>query len=204
MLLILRAVINDTCVSALVDSGATRSFVSEQLQTRPPMKFIGAYSSLELANGETIVSTGIAPNVLVCIGSTVSRVSLTAVPLMEGIEVILGRDWLDAVSPLVDWRTNSPVLRNGDKLEVVQGIKTPKKQTCKIVDRGLTGLQHTFQSLKESIADPDFKWGPQYAQLCSPSFWEPQPSVNEWTHIPERCASPGHASPRAVESSQGG
>ena len=177
LLLILRAVINDTRVSALVDSGATRSFVSEQLQTRPPMKFIGAYSSLELANGETIVSTGIAPNVLVCIGSTVSRVSLTAVPLMEGIEVILGRDWLDAVNPLVDWRTNSLVLRNGDKLEVVQGIKTPKKQSCKIVDRGLTGLQHTFHSLKESVADPDFKWGHQYAQLCSPSFWEPQPSV---------------------------
>ena len=86
LLLILRAVINDTRVSALVDSGATRSFVSEQLQTRPPIKFIGAYSSLELANGETIVSTGIAPNVLVCIGSMVSRVSLTAVPLMEGIE----------------------------------------------------------------------------------------------------------------------
>ena len=34
LLLILRAVINDTCVSALVDSGATRSFMSEQLQTR--------------------------------------------------------------------------------------------------------------------------------------------------------------------------
>ena len=127
LLLILRAVINDTRVSALVDSGATRSFVSEQLQTRPPMKFIGAYSSLELANGETIVSTGIAPNVLVSIGSTVSRVSLTAVPMMEGIDVILGRDWLDSVNPLVDWRTNSLVLRNGDKLEVVQGMKTPKK-----------------------------------------------------------------------------
>ena len=203
LLLILRAVINDTRVSALVDSGATRSFVSEQLQTRPPMKFIGAYSSLELANGETIVSTGIAPNVLVCIGSTVSRVSLTAVPMMEGIDVILGRDWLDSVNPLVDWRTNSLVLRNGDKLEVIQGMKTREKH-CKIVDRGLTGLQHTFQSLKESVADPDFKWGNQYAQLCSPSFWEPQPSVNEWTHLPEHCASPGHVSPRAVESPQGG
>ena len=87
------------------------------------MKFIGACSSSELANGETIVSTGIAPNVLICIGSTVSRVSLTAVPMMEGIEVILGRDWLDSVNPLVNWRTNSLVLRIGDKLEVVQGIQ---------------------------------------------------------------------------------
>ena len=74
LLLIIRAVINDTRVSALVDSGATRSFVSEQLHTHPPLPFIGAYSSLELANGETIVSTGIAPDVLVSIGSMVSRV----------------------------------------------------------------------------------------------------------------------------------
>ena len=139
-LLILRAVINDTRVSALVDSGATRSFVSEQLKTRPPMNFVGAYSSLELANGDTVVSTGIAPNVLVCIGSMASRVSLTAVPLMEDIQVILGRDWLDTVNPLIDWKTNSLVLRHGDGLEVVQGIKTPTMQACNIIDRGLPGL----------------------------------------------------------------
>ena len=74
------------------------------------MNFVGAYSSLELANGDTVVSTGIAPNVLVCIGSMASRVSLTAVPLMEDIQVILGRDWLDTVNPLIDWKTNSLVL----------------------------------------------------------------------------------------------
>ena len=50
LLLIIRAVVNNTCVSALVDSnGATRSFVSDQLQTldRPPIPFIGAYSSFQ-------------------------------------------------------------------------------------------------------------------------------------------------------------
>ena len=125
---------------------------------------------------------------------------MTAIPLMEGIEVILGRDWLDVVNPLIEWRTNSLVLRNGDKIEVVQGIKTPKKQSCKIVDRGLTGLQHTFHSLKdESVTDPNFKWGHQYAQLCSLLFWESQPMVTEWTHLPARCTSPSHASPGAVE-----
>ena len=196
--------INDTCVSALVDLGATRSFVSEQLQTRPPMDFIGAYSLLELANGQTIVATGIAPDVLVSIGSTVSRVSLTTVPMMEGIQVILGWDWLDTVNPLVDWRTNSLVLRNGDSLEVVQGIKTSEFKNCKIIDHGLTGLQHVFHSLDESVADLTQKWGDQYAQLCSPSFWEPKPSVNQWTHAPGRSAVTSHDSPRTVESPQGG
>ena len=49
------------------------------------MDFIGAYSLLELANGQTIVAIGIAPNVVVSIGSMVSRMSLTAVPMMEGM-----------------------------------------------------------------------------------------------------------------------
>ena len=90
LLLILRVVINDTRVLALVDSDATRSFVSEHLQTRPPLNFIGAYSSLELPNGETIASTGIVPDVLLCISSMVSRVFLIAVPMIEGIQIILG------------------------------------------------------------------------------------------------------------------
>ena len=158
LLLVLKAVINDTCVFALVNSGATQSFVSEHLHTWPPMESIGAYSSLELANGQTIVAMGIAPNVLVSIGGMVSWVSLTAVPMMEGIQVILGRDWLDTVNPLVDWRTNSLVLRNGDKLEVVQGMKMSDVKRCNIVDRGLTGLQHAFLS-SDLVTDPTSKRG---------------------------------------------
>ena len=126
LLLILSAVINNTHMSALVDSGATYLFMSDQLKTRLPLPFVGAYSSLELANGETIVSTGIALDVLICIGNTVIKVLLITLPMMEGIVVILGRDWLDIVNPLVDWRTNSLVLRNGNKLEVVEGIQTPQ------------------------------------------------------------------------------
>ena len=48
---------------------AYHSFIDEKLQLRPPLSFIGAYSSLEMANGDTIVSTGIALVVLVGIGT---------------------------------------------------------------------------------------------------------------------------------------
>ena len=68
LLLTVQAVINGTPLRALVDSGATRSFIDEKLQLRPPLTFIGAYSSLEMANGETIVSTRVAPDVLISIG----------------------------------------------------------------------------------------------------------------------------------------
>ena len=83
LLLVIKAMVNGMAVNALVDSGATRSFISDQMKTRPPLAFIGAYSSLELANGECVISTGIAPNVLISIRGAQSRISLTAVPMME-------------------------------------------------------------------------------------------------------------------------
>ena len=104
-------VIKGTPVRALVDSGATRSFIDEKLQLRPPLSFIGAYSSLEMANGDTIVSTGITLAVLVCIGEVQFRSDLTAVPLMKGYDIVLGKDWLDMVNPFIDWRSNCMYIR---------------------------------------------------------------------------------------------
>ena len=98
--------INSTPLHTLVNSGATRSFIDEKLQFRPPLSFIGAYSSLEMANAESIVSTGIALDVLVGIRKIQFRSDLTAVPLMEGFDLVLGKDWLDTVNPLIDWRSN--------------------------------------------------------------------------------------------------
>ena len=61
VLLVVKAVVNGTSVPALIDSGASRSFVSDQLQCNQKLQFVGAYLALELANGETIVSNRIAP-----------------------------------------------------------------------------------------------------------------------------------------------
>ena len=135
-----------------MDSGASRSFVTDQIQTQPPMKFVGTYSLFELANGETIVSIGIAARVLLYIRTAQCCLDLTAVPLMEGIQVILGLDWLDLINPLVDWKSNSLVIRSGDKLEVVEGIKVNKATQCKIINRDLHGLQHYFVSPKDKSA----------------------------------------------------
>ena len=111
VLLVVKAMVNGTSVPALIDSGASRSFISDRLRCQQPLQFVGAYSDLELANGVTIVSTGIA--LLVCIGSIPCRLSLTAVPMMEGVHLILGKDWLDTMNPLVAWRSNTVYLRNG-------------------------------------------------------------------------------------------
>ena len=170
VLLVVIVVINGTPVRALVDSGASRSFVSDELKLRPPLQFVGAYSSLELANGETIVSTGVAPQVLVCIGEVQCRVNLTAIPLMDGISIILGKDWLDMLNPLIDWRSNTVYLRVGEKLYKVQGQDSSKVQPSGIKDKGLSGLQNSFSVLQQgNSTDLSFgQWGELYSKLASP------------------------------------
>ena len=95
------------------------------------------------------------------------------------------------------------MLRNGNCLEIVQGVGTQNVKSCNIIDRGLPGLQHVFTSLNDSDTHPTRKWGEQLARLSSPRFWEPKASVNEWVHVPSRGAPTGTDSPRAVESPQG-
>ena len=181
VLLSVTAVIKGTPVRTLVDSGATRSFIDEKLQLRPPLSFIGAYSSLEMANGDTIVSTGIAPGVLVCIGTVQFRSDLTAVPLMKGYDVVLGKDWLDMVNPLIDWRSNRMYIKQGDQLHVVSG--DPNVQPCGIKDHGLPGLRNSLSSRQRSeTTDLQFgRWGELFEQLASPQFWEYQASQRQWT-----------------------
>ena len=189
LLLTVQAVVNGTPVRALVDSGATRSFVDESIRLHPPLQFIGAYSSLEMANGETIVSTGIAPDVLISLGDIQFRSTLTAVPMMEGIDLILGKDWLDMVNPLVDWRSNTVYIRSGDQLHRVSGIPAEEVKPCGIVDRGLNGLQDNFTQLqKESSASLQFgKWGDMYtSSWLLQHFGSIRPLPQEWSPGPTR------------------
>ena len=140
---------------------------------------MGAYSALELANGETIVSTGIAPRALVSIGKVSCRLALTAVPMMEGVQLILGKDWLDIQNPLVDWRSNTVFLRSGSQLEPIHGISDKSGTHCQITDKGLNGLQSLFRDLSDDAsltADLQEK----LAVLRKPSFWLYEAMTKQW------------------------
>ena len=62
----------------------------------------------------------------------------------------------------------------GDQLHRVSGIPAEEVKPCRIKDRGLVGLKDNFFQLHQesdtclSIG----KWGEEYAQLASPTFWE--------------------------------
>ena len=132
-----------------MDSGATRSFIDENLQLRPPLSFIWAYFSLKMANGEKIASTGVATDVLISIGETQCRSCLTGVPMMEGFDLILGKNWLNLVNPLVDWHSNIVFIRSSDQLHCVSGTPAAEVKPCGIKGQGLARLQNNFPQLHQ-------------------------------------------------------
>ena len=87
-----------------------------------------------MANGETIVSTGAAPYVLVSIGKIQFRSCLTIVQMMAGLELILGKDSLDMINPLVDWRSYTVSIRSRDELHTMTSIPIVEVKPCGITD----------------------------------------------------------------------
>ena len=108
--------------------------MDKKLRLHPSLDFVVACSSLELANGETIVSTGVAPYVLVSISKIQFRSYLTIVPMMDGFELIFGIDWLEMINPLVDWHSNMVFIRFRDELHTVTGILAVHVKPCRIRD----------------------------------------------------------------------
>ena len=100
--------------------------------------------------------------------------------MMEGVQLILGKDWLDIMNPLVDWRSNTVYLRNGSQLEPIQGIREKSGTQCQIVDRGLSGLQHYFRDLSKEDQSPTADLEGQLALLQTPTFWSYEASTKQW------------------------
>ena len=123
------------------------------------------------------------PRVLVCIGSVPCRLSLTAVPMMEGVQLIVGKYWLDIMNPLVNWRSNTVYLWNGSQLEPIQGIREKSGTHCQIIDKGLNGLQHYFRDLKQGERTSTTDLVGKVATLRSPTFWRYEPSTKEWVSV---------------------
>jgi len=116
--------------------------------------------------------------------------------MMEGVQLILGKDWLDMMNPLVDWRSNTVFLRHGSQLEPVQGIREKSGTHCQIVDKGLNGLQCYFRDLRRDVGSPTTDLGHQLAVLSSPQFWQYDSLAQEWVRQPaglHLLSSPGTA-----------
>ena len=94
--------VNGHVVRALIDSGATRCFVTPSCVTAVGLKGTPRDIFLELGNGQKYLSRGHVPDVPVVTAGLTVRVGLTVTNLLHEVDLVLGMNWLQLVNPMVD------------------------------------------------------------------------------------------------------
>ena len=103
LLLVVSASIYGKSVRALIDSGATRCFVTPTCVTAVGLKGTPRDVFLELGNGEKYLSRGYVPDVPVVTAGLTVKIGLTVTNLLHEVDLVLGINWLQLINPVVDW-----------------------------------------------------------------------------------------------------
>ena len=105
----------------MIDSGATRCFITPTCVTTVGLRGVPRDVFLELGNGQKYLSRGYVPDVpIVTAGLTVS-VGLTVTALLHEVDLVLGMNWLELVNPVVDWSSGKIYLPNSVHTALLQG-----------------------------------------------------------------------------------
>ena len=121
VLLIVPIVIRGKIFKALVDSGATRCFVSPSCMTVAGLQGKISDTFLELGNGQHVLSRGYVPEVPVTFSGHTSTVDLTITSLLHSVDVVLGMTWLKSVRPVIDWVIGEVYIPNIVSTALVHG-----------------------------------------------------------------------------------
>ena len=161
ILLIVPAQLYGHKVRALDDSGATRCYMSPDIQLAAGINCTASNTLLELADGTQILSAGKAPAVLFSLGIHSFRMDFTVTKLLHGVDLVLGMNWLQRVNPLIDWAVPRMLLGDADRTSAVRGqwiASTEAPGTVKVVqDADLAAIRDpSFCSSLDILHTPTF------------------------------------------------
>ena len=91
------------CV-ALIDSGASQSYMAPKTVTLCELECEPAVLHLELADGSKIKATQQTQFTSCTVGEAVSKIRFTVTNLLSNVDLVLGMDWLVQWNPVIDWR----------------------------------------------------------------------------------------------------
>ena len=89
--------------SALIDSGATRCFVTQKCCTIAGLSCVPCDTFLELGNGTTALSRGKVHGAPITTASVTTRIDLMLSHLLHDVDIVLGVNWLKHINPIIDW-----------------------------------------------------------------------------------------------------
>ena len=108
ILLVVPAQIFGREVRALIDSGATRNFISPVGVTQCGLTVESHNTFLELGDGKKVLSRGRAVDIPVVTFGYKMRTNLTVTNLLHGVDLVLGMAWLKVTDPLIRWSVGNP------------------------------------------------------------------------------------------------
>ena len=94
-------------IRALIDSDATRSFISLARVTQWGLTIESHNTFLELGDGKKVLSRGRAVDAPIATSSYTMKTDLTVSNLLHGVDVVLGMTWLKEADPLIRWSTRT-------------------------------------------------------------------------------------------------
>ena len=124
------------CV-ALIDSGASQSYIAPETVTLCEVDCSPALVHLELADGSKVQSTQQTLAVSCTVGKAVCKISFTVTKLLSNVDVVLGMDWLKTWNPVIDWRKQKMYIWVQGEWDHVNGILLESEQkvgTVKVFD----------------------------------------------------------------------
>ena len=121
ILLVVTARINGHPVRALIDSGATRCFMTPACVAAIQLKGIPRDVFLELGNGQKYLSRGYVPDVPIVTAGLTVKIGFTITTLLHDVDLVLGMNWLELVNPVIDWSCGKIYLPNALHIALLQG-----------------------------------------------------------------------------------
>ena len=92
-------------IRALINSGATRNFISPAGVTQCGLTVQSHNTFLELGDGKKVLSWGRAVDVPVVTSGFKMKTDLMVCSLLHGVDLVLGMTWLKVADPLIRWST---------------------------------------------------------------------------------------------------
>ena len=172
ILLVVPARINGELFSALIDSGATRCFVTQQCCAVAGLSCIPQDTFLELGNGARALSRGMVQGAPLTLAGVTTKTDLTVSRLLHNVDIVLGINWLKSINPLIDWCSGKVYMPNAIHTALLEGKWLSSEHTiCTVrVLSDSTGLQRVQNDqMKNSLAI-----------LRTPQFWT---AVNSRTNF---------------------
>ena len=153
--------------TALIDSGASRCYVSPETVDLLELQCTPELVHLELADGSKIRSTSKVRGVMCTVGTNICKLDLTVTKLLHDVDLVLGMTWLQQWNPLIDWVHQVMYIRTYRGWDKIRGLFLSSEHavgTVKIVD------DYLLASLERA---------PDITILKNPQFWN-YSMTGEW------------------------